>query len=130
MKYILTVLMFIFIASPTSAQDAKNNMNCRLIGKKLALIESQLEVVVEKYKIYFRQKVLPKIKKAGKQKAQIKISSNNQFVKAMSNLTVAAATYEALRDACNDSPLVSVSEPKDQYKATIIPHNPETKEKD
>lgn len=99
-------------------------MNCQLIEKKLNLINSQLEVVIEKYKIFFKTKILPQMKSQDGKPAQIKIGKDNGFVKAMSNLSVASATYEALKEACNENSLAPTNKVEDDFSATLIPNTP------
>lgn len=106
-------LLMAFMSMPAYAIDELTNenelmdkqMNCQLIDKRLDLVKSQLAVVVEQYKIFFKKEMMPQLKQAqteGKN-AKFTISGNNKYAQAIAKLSMAEATYEALSETCKTS---------------------------
>jgi hypothetical protein len=101
-------------------------MNCTLAGKELTLIKSQLDIIIEKYKIQIKQNFAPKMPTTPGQEIKINVDANNEFVKAIAKLAVAEATFEAINEMCKDGSLKASTDKisggnKDEYQAKLIP---------
>lgn len=131
MKKVLLVTALFTLAANVDANAS--NSNCELAQKELNLIKSQKEMIIAKYKLAIKENIRQQLKasegqtgqtgnNAGGRKITLNVDANSQPVKAITKLSIAEATFEAMLEMCKDGSLKpEIVNATDGYKSQIIP---------